>query len=185
MCTDSDLPLCLIQYFSWKYTVSRAGSAHKDRGNKQVDVLPVSLGDSIMLNCTYNCSSGFLRGCWSKVSDQSGCDGVVTKKDFCTVSLQLSNVTAEDFQKNYTCYTVSTDDVQLLQTTERIVFLQLQGEQIYTNIDVALWNFEGNYLKLNVPLCIVLLSAQTTSLYPSRVTYKSKTNNGKIYSCCM
>lgn len=63
--------------------------------------------------------------------------------DFCTVSLQLPNVTVENFQKNYTCYTVNTDDVQLLQTIERIVFLQLQGEQIYTSIDVALWNYKA------------------------------------------
>ncbi|XP_030258770.1 uncharacterized protein LOC115572613 isoform X1 [Sparus aurata] len=93
-----------------------------------VDVLTVALGDSLTLNCTYNCSSGFVRGFWSKASENSGCRGIKEKKcTFCTASLHLSNVTAEDL-KNYTCYTEATDDVQLPKKTERIVLLQLQGE---------------------------------------------------------
>lgn len=92
-----------------------------------VDVLTVALGDSLTLNCTYNCSSGFVRGFWSKASENSGCRGIKEKKcTFCTASLHLSNVTAEDL-KNYTCYTEATDDVQLPKKTERIVLLQLQG----------------------------------------------------------
>lgn len=95
--------------------------------NMPVDFLTVALGDSLILNCTYNCSTGFVRGCWSKASDNSGCHGTLGKSNFCTVSLHLPNVSTEDLQKNYTCYTQNTDDFQLLQKTERIVLLQLQG----------------------------------------------------------
>ncbi|XP_070762138.1 uncharacterized protein [Enoplosus armatus] len=89
-----------------------------------IDFLTVTLGESLTLNCTYNCSIGFVRGCWSKASDNSGCYG---KANFCTVSLHLSNVSTEDIKKNYTCYTQHTDDTQLPQKTERIVLLQLQA----------------------------------------------------------
>lgn len=96
-----------------------------------VDVLTVALGDSITLNCTYNCSTGFVRGYWSKSSDKSACHSshdTVGNSNFCLVSLRLSNVSTEDLKKNYTCYTERTDDVQLSKETERIVLLQLQGE---------------------------------------------------------
>ncbi|KAM3616135.1 uncharacterized protein V6R79_012933 [Siganus canaliculatus] len=91
-----------------------------------IDFLTVALGDSVILHCSYNCSSGFVRGCWSKTFSNPGCDGSVRKNDFCTVSLHLSNVSVEDLVKNYTCYTIDTDDVQLSQKTERMVFLLLQ-----------------------------------------------------------
>ncbi|XP_035478154.1 uncharacterized protein LOC118298983 isoform X2 [Scophthalmus maximus] len=88
--------------------------------------LAVVLGDSLTLNCTYNCSTGFVRGCWSKASDNSGCHGIFSKSSFCTISLYLSNVSTEDLKKSYTCYTQDTDDPLLPQKTERIVLLQLQ-----------------------------------------------------------
>ncbi|XP_020510202.2 uncharacterized protein [Labrus bergylta] len=91
-----------------------------------VDILTTALGDSLTLNCTYNCSTEFVRGCWSKSSDNSVCFGTHAK---CTVSLRLSNVSAEDLEKNYTCYTLVTDDPQLLPKTERIVKLKLQGQR--------------------------------------------------------
>lgn len=91
------------------------------------DYLTVALGDSLTLNCTYNCSTGFVRGCWHKASDKSGCLGTYTKSSFCTTSLHLSNVTTEDLNTTYTCYTEDKDDPQLLQKTERVVLLQLQG----------------------------------------------------------
>lgn len=110
-----------------------------------IDFLTVALGDSLTLNCTYNCSSGFVRGCWSKVLDNSGCHRTrVSQGTVCTVSLQLSNLSTEDI-KNYTCYSEDTDDIRLPQKTERIVLLRLQGRQIflYENqyISFLFWQF--------------------------------------------
>lgn len=51
--------------------------------------------------------------------------------DFCTISLHLPNVTAEDLGKNYTCYTQNTDHLELAQNIQQIVSLQLRGEQTY------------------------------------------------------
>ncbi|CAJ1065493.1 uncharacterized protein LOC117942071 [Xyrichtys novacula] len=92
-----------------------------------VDFLSVGLGESITLNCTYDCSSGFVRGCWSKSSDISGCHWTLTQ---CSVSLHLSNVSTEDLKTNYTCYTMATDDTRLLHKTQRIVVLQLQDQSM-------------------------------------------------------
>ncbi|XP_037322573.2 uncharacterized protein LOC119214967 isoform X1 [Pungitius pungitius] len=93
-----------------------------------VNFLPVALGDSLTLNCTYNCSIGFIRGCWSKGSDNSPCLGTITKSSLCSTSLHLSNVSADDLKKNYTCYTVATDKPQLPRTTELLVLLQPQAQ---------------------------------------------------------
>ncbi|KAM8904706.1 uncharacterized protein AB9W97_008234 [Spinachia spinachia] len=93
-----------------------------------IDILPVALGDSLTLNCTYSCSIGFIRGCWNKGSDNSGCLGTITKSNLCTTSLHISNVSADDLEKNYTCYTVATDKPQLPQTTELIVLLQAHAQ---------------------------------------------------------
>ncbi|XP_069390452.1 uncharacterized protein [Paralichthys olivaceus] len=89
------------------------------------EFLAVVLGDNLTLNCTYNCSTGFVRGCWSGASDNSRCLGILSKSSFCTISLHLSNVSAEDLDKSYTCYTQDTEDPQLQQKTERVVLLQL------------------------------------------------------------
>ncbi|XP_010727939.3 uncharacterized protein LOC104918024 isoform X1 [Larimichthys crocea] len=102
-----------------------------------IDFLTVALGDSLTLNCTYNCSSGFVRGCWSKVLDNSGCHRTrVSLGTVCTVSLQLSNLSTEDI-KNYTCYSEDTDDIRLPQKTERIVLLRLQGQTKAPNFTVT------------------------------------------------
>lgn len=125
-----------------------------------------------------------MRGCWSKPLDRSGCHGKVNKTDFCTISLHLPNVTAEDLEKNMTCYTQNTDHLQLLQNIERTVLLQLHGEQTYpnTNIDIALQIFYSNDSTFIIKLCnLSMFPVQTTTLYPSTVTYKTETNNGKVY----
>ncbi|TMS07006.1 hypothetical protein E3U43_011099 [Larimichthys crocea] len=102
-----------------------------------IDFLTVALGDSLTLNCTYNCSSGFVRGCWSKVLDNSGCHRTrVSQGTVCTVSLHLSNLSTEDI-KNYTCYSEDTDDIRLPQKTERIVLLRLQGQTKAPNFTVT------------------------------------------------
>ncbi|XP_026233260.1 uncharacterized protein LOC113173882 isoform X2 [Anabas testudineus] len=92
------------------------------------DYLTAALGDSLTLNCTYNCSTGFVRGCWHKASDKSGCLGTYSKSSVCTTSLHLSNVTAEDLNTTYTCYTEDKDDPRLPQKTQRVVVLQLQAQ---------------------------------------------------------
>lgn len=125
-----------------------------------------------------------MRGCWSKLSDRSGCYGTrVSKMDVCIVSLLLPNVTMEDLEKNLTCYTQNTDHLQLLQNIERTVLLQLHGEQTYpnTNIYNALQKFYSNDSRFIKKLCnFSVFADQTTTLYPSTVTYKTETNNGKV-----
>lgn len=147
-------------------------------------MLTVALGDSLILNCTYDCSGGFVRGCWSKSSDRSGCSGTVSKMALCTVSLHLPNVTTEDLEKNLTCYTQNTDDFQLRQNIQQTVLLQLHGEQTYpnTNIDILLQIFYSNDSIFNIKLCnFSVFPAQTTTPYPSSVTLETETNNGKVY----
>ncbi|KAM9853569.1 uncharacterized protein ACBR49_004379 [Aulostomus maculatus] len=102
-----------------------------------VDFLTVALGDSLTLNCTYNCSTGFVRGCWRKAPDNSRCLGILSKSRYCTVSLHLSNVTTEDLQYRYSCYTEATDHPQLQQQTQRLVALQLQGQTRTPNLTVT------------------------------------------------
>ncbi|XP_074535631.1 uncharacterized protein LOC141797846 [Halichoeres trimaculatus] len=92
-----------------------------------VDFITVGLGDSLVLNCSYNCSSGFVRGCWTKSSDDSSCLGTVEDETQCSVFLLLSNVSAEDLKTNYTCHTTATDDPQLRRKIRRIISLQLKG----------------------------------------------------------
>ncbi|XP_050921461.1 uncharacterized protein LOC108886398 isoform X1 [Lates calcarifer] len=92
------------------------------------DFLTVALGDSLTLNCTYNCSTGFVRGCWRKAPDNSGCHGIPSTNIFCTISLHLSNVSTEDLKKSYICLTEDTEDPLLPQKTERIVSLQLDAQ---------------------------------------------------------
>lgn len=124
-------PLCFLRIFHQNIHLCFAGSTHRDQRNTQVDVLAVALGESLTLNCTYDCSGGFVRGCWSKPSDRSGCYGALSKMDFCTISLQLPNVTAEFLEKNLTCYTQDTDHLELPQNIVRTVLLQLHGEHTY------------------------------------------------------
>lgn len=129
-----------IQRVSLRYTFPCfAGSTHREQQNIQVDVLTVALGDSLILNCTYDCSVGFVRGCWIKASDRSGCYGKVTQMDVCTISLHLPNVTVEDLE-NYTCYTQNTDHVELAQNIQQTVLLQLQGEQTYMIVNIVSQN---------------------------------------------
>ncbi|XP_029923335.1 uncharacterized protein LOC115370449 [Myripristis murdjan] len=89
-----------------------------------INSIPVALGDSLTLNCTYNCSSGFIRGCWSKGLNSSQClgDKKIAPSSFCTISVHLSNVSRKDLN-NYTCYTLNTDHPQLQKKTQRIVLL--------------------------------------------------------------
>ncbi|XP_017284470.1 uncharacterized protein LOC108243513 isoform X2 [Kryptolebias marmoratus] len=102
-----------------------------------VEHLHVELGSSHTLRCNYSCSSGFIRGCWSKTPNTPGCLGTISNGSVCTVSLNLSHVSAEDVKKNYTCYTEATDDPNLPKNPVRIVFLQVQAHKNVPNWTVT------------------------------------------------
>eukprot|EP00064_Thunnus_orientalis_P004279 superscaffoldBa00000385_g4290 len=90
------------------------------------DLVTVVLGDPLTLNCSYNCSAGFVRGCWSKASENPVCLGDNILGSFCTVSLRLPNVSTEDLKYNYSCYTEDTDHPQLKKKIERVVSLHVE-----------------------------------------------------------
>ncbi|KAI9538600.1 hypothetical protein NQZ68_012252 [Dissostichus eleginoides] len=103
-----------------------------------LEFVDVALGDSLTLNCTYNCSSGFVRGCWSKANQsKSGafvdCLGNSSKSSLCTTSLHLSILSTKDRNKNYSCYTQHTDDPRLPQNIAGIVVLQLKAKTSVQN----------------------------------------------------
>ncbi|XP_021174957.2 uncharacterized protein LOC105930048 isoform X2 [Fundulus heteroclitus] len=108
---------------------------HMSSANSEapIDYKVVKWGDSLMLNCTYNCSSGFVRGSWRTESDLSLCNKSKSSSSFCTVSICLSNITTQDADKNYSCYTEATDDPKLTKNTVRIVFLRLQAQDTVPN----------------------------------------------------
>ncbi|KAL3057335.1 hypothetical protein OYC64_007752 [Pagothenia borchgrevinki] len=104
------------------------------------EYVDVALGDTLTLNCTYNCSTGFVRGCWSEANkSKSGafvdCLGNSSKSS-CTTSLHLSNVTAKD-RKKYICYTQHSDDPQVPQRIVRFVDLQLKAKTSVLNLIVT------------------------------------------------
>lgn len=90
-------------------------------------LLTVSLGHSILLNCTYNCSNGFVQGFWDT--------GRVSTKhrrkngSICVVSLPLKNVSAEDLGRNYTCRTENSEDESSSSRIQMVVSLQLRGRR--------------------------------------------------------
>ncbi|KAM7413316.1 hypothetical protein PAMA_020620 [Pampus argenteus] len=103
------------------------------------DLVTVALGDSLTLNCNYSCSSGFIRGCWSKASANSGCvwEKSRSESSFCTISLNLLNVSTEDLKYNYSCYTQDTEHTQLQQKTERVVSLYVEALTMAPNRTVV------------------------------------------------
>ncbi|XP_057694207.1 uncharacterized protein LOC130917134 [Corythoichthys intestinalis] len=109
----------------------------------------VTLGKSHALKCYYNCSVAFVRGCWSKTSDNSVCLGEINHKS-CRVTLHLPVVSSEDLKYNYTCYTKITDDPQLRQKTQLVVSLYVKGDR----------------------------SAQTWTVAPSNIPAKPRDPNG-------
>ncbi|XP_077397325.1 uncharacterized protein LOC144033237 [Festucalex cinctus] len=87
----------------------------------------VTLGQSLTLKCHYNCSDGFVRGCWSKASDNSVCLGN-RSRDPCRVTLYLPTVSTKDLKYNYTCYTQVTDDPHLKTKTQHVVSLHVKAQ---------------------------------------------------------
>lgn len=134
MCYSFNVIQCFVKWIKFPLFADLVSCVHL---TVPMDFLTVALGDSLTLNCTYNDSSGFVRGCWSKGSDNSRCLG--TKSNLNTTSLHLTNVSADDL-KNYTCYTYAADKPQLPRTTELIVLLQPQGNYIKINTrNIFIW----------------------------------------------
>ncbi|XP_062329175.1 uncharacterized protein LOC134029171 [Osmerus eperlanus] len=100
------------------------------------ETVRVVLGQDLVLNCTYNCSSGFIKGCWVQGGLKRGltleghqdahCPSITNLQgDLCTLSRTLSSVTVNDTRYNYTCVTVDKGQANLPRRTERVVQLQL------------------------------------------------------------
>ncbi|KAF6736816.1 hypothetical protein FQA47_014031 [Oryzias melastigma] len=104
----------------------------------RVEFVAVELGDNVVLNCTYNCSSGFIRDYWGKESNNSSTCGTVPSTTMCTTSLCLPNVSANDLNKNYTCYTEDTADPNLSKKQECIFSLHLQVQKSVPTRTVAM-----------------------------------------------
>ncbi|CAL8351058.1 unnamed protein product [Lota lota] len=96
-----------------------------------LDTISVAIGEPFRLNCTYNCSAGFVRGCWSPEEDSgnAGCRGTITQNGVCTVSLQFANISTEHVSSIYICYSEDTAHQELKRQTERRVALQIQGHR--------------------------------------------------------
>ncbi|PWA20395.1 hypothetical protein CCH79_00003814 [Gambusia affinis] len=103
-------------------------SVISENAKAPTDYKMVRQGQSLMLNCTYNCSSGFVRGSWRTESDISPCNTTKSNGSLCTVSICLSNISTQDTAENYSCYTEDTEDPTLTKTTVHTIFLRLQGQ---------------------------------------------------------
>lgn len=123
----------------------------------------VTLGQSLTLKCHYDCSYGFLRGCWSKASDNSDCLGDLSL-DSCSVTLHLATVSTQDLKYNYTCYTQATDDPQLRTKTRHVVSLFVKGSKHYTVICIFDAKSRFHFLIFFFP---AQTSAQTYTVAPT------------------
>ncbi|CAG6003440.1 unnamed protein product [Menidia menidia] len=99
--------------------------------------LAVELGESLTLTCTYNCSLEFVRGHWSRASDNSDCHGTSRNGSICAVFLCLKNVSVEYVGKNYTCYSEDTGHPLLPRKTERVIFLHIRAQRKVPNWTTA------------------------------------------------
>ncbi|KAK6295631.1 uncharacterized protein LOC121567343 [Coregonus clupeaformis] len=100
---------------------------------KQHEVIHAAVGEPLVLNCTYNCSSGFVRGHWIKLPDCPHCSrpretkNVTKNGDLCTLPLYFPHLSTEDFQYNYTCFSEDHESEQLQRKMEGLVSLQAQA----------------------------------------------------------
>lgn len=97
------------------------------------DVIKARLGEKLTIDCTYNCSSGFIRGIWKweNTPAYGTCSWTTSEKniseEMCIVSLQTLNLTMEQTLYNYSCFSVESDHRDLPHNLERLVSLQIQG----------------------------------------------------------
>ncbi|RVE64817.1 hypothetical protein OJAV_G00129550 [Oryzias javanicus] len=120
---------------------------HNYASRARVEFVTVELGDNAVLNCTYNCSSGFIRDYWGKGSNNSSTCGTVVSTTMCTTSLCLSNVSANDLNKNYTCYTEDTADPNLSKKQECIFSLHLKVQKSVPTWTVAMETDDESVLR--------------------------------------
>ncbi|XP_036816957.1 uncharacterized protein LOC110503445 [Oncorhynchus mykiss] len=151
----SGCPTCLAQLFSCSASGARAPEClcgdrttfQKDNHlrlllkdsvtctdlQKQREVIHAAVGESLVLNCTYNCSSGFVRGHWVKLPDCPHCPrpretkNVTKNGDLCTLPLYFPHLSREDFQYNYTCFSEDHESEQFPSKIECLVSLQAQA----------------------------------------------------------
>ncbi|KAF5899872.1 high affinity cGMP-specific 3, 5 -cyclic phosphodiesterase 9A-like protein, partial [Clarias magur] len=104
------------------------------RKTAETDVIKARLGEELTLDCTYNCSSGFIRGSWTW-EDIPACGTCFwdkieknTSEDMCSVHIQTRNLTREQTLYNYSCFSETIDDPDLPKTLERLISLQIQDE---------------------------------------------------------
>ncbi|XP_036452682.1 uncharacterized protein LOC118825923 [Colossoma macropomum] len=97
------------------------------------ELIKARLGEPLTLDCTYNCSSGFIRGHW-KWEDKPKCGSCLWEKkdiqgeDMCTVRLTTRNLTLEQTLYNYSCVSEKNDDQHLPLKTERLIALLIQDK---------------------------------------------------------
>ncbi|XP_029628156.1 uncharacterized protein LOC115205886 isoform X1 [Salmo trutta] len=114
---------------------------------KQHEVIHAAVGEPLVLNCTYNCSSGFVRGHWLKLPDCPRCPrpretkNVTKNGDLCTLPLYFPHLSREDFQYNYTCFSEDHESEQFPRKIECLVSLQAQDESV-----TALGNHEDSII---------------------------------------
>lgn len=105
-------------------------------------MIKARLGEPLTLDCTYNCSSGFIRGSWKfeKTQECGTCLWFEREKniseDMCIVSFKTINLTLEQIQYNYSCYSIKTDYQGMPSMLERLVSLQIQGRTLYADLHV-------------------------------------------------
>ncbi|XP_035647207.1 uncharacterized protein LOC118396923 [Oncorhynchus keta] len=141
---------------------------------KQHEVIYAVVGEPLVLNCTYNCSSGFVRGHWIKVSDCPHCHrpretkNVTKNGDLCRLPLYFPHLSTEDFRYNYTCFSEDHESKHLSRKIEVLVSLQAQGRHsapatmVTTEVSVtALSNHEDSIID-NEEFTVVKVLATVT-----------------------
>ncbi|CAN9511366.1 unnamed protein product [Ophioblennius macclurei] len=99
-----------------------------------MEVLTVNLNQPFTLNCTYNCSTEFVRGCWDGHKIKNFCHvGTSDESGSCTVSLPLPKVSKKNLNI-YICYTERTDDPQLPRQNQRTFILTLPAQTSTPNL---------------------------------------------------
>ncbi|XP_023681990.1 signal-regulatory protein beta-1 isoform X2 [Paramormyrops kingsleyae] len=98
------------------------------------EIIYATLGLPLDLTCTYNCSSGWVRGNWClwKVG-QPDCQPVQSKvslseqRGVCGVSLSLRLASTYPAARNYSCFSLDTNSPELSGRAERHVMVQVQA----------------------------------------------------------
>ncbi|KAJ7990479.1 hypothetical protein DPEC_G00300740 [Dallia pectoralis] len=125
--------MIIIAHFAMLLLVQHKDSVSCTVHGKQLETITAAVGEALVLNCTYNCSSGFLHGHWERVPECSQCPGImksehVSNGDLCTLPLYFRHLSLEDIRYNYTCFTEDRENEKLPLNTERLVSLQKQAQ---------------------------------------------------------